>query len=124
MKTCVAKNVYDLDDRLSKLFSAMASYEVVDVYDLMEDIFDYLIKFKSKNEVYNNVMHITFKLQSYLIDMKEDLTSICGENFNSIDKLFKFETVEDIKKWLRMGIYKVSQHLNDKKQKRNRKQPQ
>jgi two-component system response regulator YesN len=110
-----------LEEQLSKLFSVMAQYELVQIDDCLSELFALARRLERRITVYSFTQHILSKLDAYLVTINENLQSILGISFEELDILYHFETVDDIHSWMRRRIFEISELLHRKKTNRNRK---
>ncbi|MBP3965577.1 response regulator [Paenibacillus lignilyticus] len=111
----------NLDHILSELFKAATDYDLVKVDDCLLDLFAFASKLEQKSTVYNFLLHLISKLEHYLLGMNEDLYQMIGLDYQSLDILHRYETIDDIVSWFRRKLFEVSEKLHLKGQKKNRK---
>ncbi|WP_373229333.1 response regulator [Cohnella sp.] len=114
-------DVLDIDEILQKLFAAIANYELVKVDDSLEQLYGNVKQLGKRMSVYNVTIHLIAKLDSFLFNMNENLRTILGIDVNHLDVLYDFETVNDIKSWLRRKLFEISEMLQLKKLRKNHK---
>lgn len=117
----IVKDVKDLNVILDAMFVAVANYELVKICDCMDDLFDNVRTFEHPVKVYSFSIHIASKLEAYLNTVKETYESLLGWEFEHLDVIRQFETVEDIKSWLRKTLFEISERLFLKKQSKSRR---
>ncbi len=115
------QDVIDIDEILQTLFMAISNYDLVRVDDSLEQLYANIKRFGKKMSVYNVTIHLIAKLDSFLFGMNENLRTILGIDVNHFDVLYDFETVNDIKSWLRRKLFEISEMLQLKKLRKNRK---
>ncbi|PZD94562.1 DNA-binding response regulator [Paenibacillus sambharensis] len=113
------EDIRHLDERLEALFSAMTRYELVAVHDEIEALFQAARSLKTGFTIRSFTLNILMKLDQYLHTMNEDLFQLLGIEFNKLDIIMQFETIQDIQSWLRRQVYELSELLHKKKQKKN-----
>ncbi|WP_334075498.1 MULTISPECIES: response regulator [Paenibacillus] len=107
---------------LDNMLRAILEYDLVAVDDCLEEIFHQRhASFARKNEVYDLILRITTKLHSDLRQLGENLYELLKWDAHQPVILFQFETVQDIKSWLRRRFYELSELLYVKKQRQKRK---
>lgn len=67
-------------------------------------------------------LELVFVVSRVLVEMGESIEKIFGNHFFPNIQVTKFETVEDIKIWVKGILFKVSEHIQDSKRKRYRKE--
>lgn len=110
-----------VDEVLGRMLGAIMEYDLVAVDDCLEEIFGRRELLSRKNEVYDLILRITNKLHADLRQMGESLHELLKWDTNQPKILFQFETVHDIKSWLRRRFFELSELLYVKKQRQKRK---
>ncbi|GGH38422.1 helix-turn-helix domain-containing protein [Paenibacillus segetis] len=113
------KEVQHWEMALDALFVEMSNYRLVQIHDDFEHLFSLIRNMKSKVTVYNFSIQIISKLNAYLATLNEDLFQMPGMQLEDLHMIFKFETIDDIKTWLRRRVFEISELLHLKKQKKN-----
>jgi two-component system response regulator YesN len=103
-----------LDSRMKALLKAMEEYELVQIYDEFENLFQSAASLRSKFTVHNMSSYIIWKLDQYLSEMNEDLFELLGIDIHHLDILMQLETISDIRSWLVQRIYEISERLQKK----------
>lgn len=116
-----AQDIMNVDGLLDVLFVAIANYDLVKVDDCLEQVYENVKRIGKKKSVYNVTLHVIAKLDAFLFGMNENLRSILGMDINQLDVLYDFETVKDIQSWLRRKLFEISEMLQLKKLRKNRK---
>jgi two-component system response regulator YesN len=119
VKPVEMEDVKKLDIQLDSLLHAMSNYMLVQIYDEIESLFNVVYKLNSKFTIHNFAMYIIMKLDGYLHTMNEDLFQLLNLELKNLDILFQFETIDDIRSWLRKRVYELSETLHLKKQNKN-----
>ncbi|TCZ72877.1 response regulator [Paenibacillus albiflavus] len=119
LKRTEVEDARKLDIRLDALFHAMDHYELVSIHDEIEGLFRLTTNLRSRTSIHNFAMYIMMKLDSYLNSVQEDLFQILKMEFENLDILLQFETINDIRSWLTKKIFEISEVLHGKKQKKN-----
>lgn len=114
-------DVLDMEDILQTLFVAIANYDLVKVNDSLDQLYGNVKQLGKKMSVYNVTIHLIAKLDTFLFSMNENLRTILGIDINHLDVLYDFETVNDIKSWLCRKLFEISEMLQLKKLRKNRK---
>ncbi|MBH5318509.1 response regulator [Paenibacillus sp. GSMTC-2017] len=103
-----------LDERMKALLKAMSDYELVQIYDELENLFRSATSLRSKFTVHNLSNYIVWKLDQYLSSMNEDLFELLGIEIRNLDILMQFETINDIRSWLVHRVFEISERLHQK----------
>lgn len=103
-----------LDTRMETLFKAMKEYELVLIYDEIDKLFRSVSSLRSKFTIHNLAMYIIWKLDQQLKDNSEDLFEILGMEIHSFDILLQFDTISDIRSWLVLRAFEISEYLRSK----------
>ncbi|MBT2289763.1 response regulator [Paenibacillus albidus] len=117
----ISAEARDLDGILQSLFAAMSSYRLVDVDDCNEELFVLVGNMENKLEIYQLFLHIVSKLDAYLHTINEDFYALLRLDRKHLSILYHFETIEDMKSWLRRRMFELSEHLQRKRQGKKRK---
>jgi two-component system response regulator YesN len=108
-----------LNVQLDSLFAAMSQYELVRIHDEIDGLFRLGINLKSKWTVHNFAMYIILKMDEHLRAQNADLFKLLGLEFQNLDIIQQFETIDDIRSWLVRKTYEISETLYYKKQNKN-----
>jgi two-component system, response regulator YesN len=117
----VQQNVKELEELLEPLFFAMANYELVRIDDCLTELFSRVKLMQQKVSVYNFALHLIAKLDAYMNKLNENMYRILGWEYKDLEVLFQFETMDDIISWMRRRLFQLSEHLHEKKRKKNYK---
>lgn len=117
----VARDVADLDAVLENMFAAISRYELVRLDDAIRDLFALASGVGTKHAVYHFVLHAIAKLDDYLREFNENFYELTGTELQSMELLFRFETAEDVRSWLRRKAFEISEKLYRKRVKKNRR---
>ncbi|TCZ75261.1 response regulator [Paenibacillus albiflavus] len=110
-----------LDLRMEALLKAMTEYDLVGIYDEFENLFQSIRHLRSKFTVHNLSSYIVWKLEQHLSSMEEDLFELLGIELHNLDILLQFDTINDIRSWLRHHVYAISERLHNKSNTSNSK---
>lgn len=113
------KDVQSLDIQLDVLFVAMTHYDLVKVHDELNMLYGLANNMRSKFSIQNFTIFLLMKLDAYLQKSNEDLFQMLNLDFNSLDVLLQYETIDEIHTWLRYRVYELSELLQTKKHKKN-----
>lgn len=111
----------DLNSILAELFAAMSAYQLVRIDDCLEELFQSVRGIKSKITVSHFSLHIISKLEAHLQTLNENFFKILDLERKNLDIIYYFETISDIQSWLRRHLFHLSEHLHNKKNRKNRK---
>ncbi|RIX52472.1 response regulator [Paenibacillus nanensis] len=103
-----------LEVHMNRLMHAMKDYEVVQIYDEIDSLFQSFTVLRSKYTVHNLSSYIIWKLDQYLSAMNEDLFELLGIDIRKLDILLQFDTIKDIRTWLTHRIFEISERLLQK----------
>ncbi|MFX3632645.1 MAG: response regulator [Candidatus Pristimantibacillus sp.] len=103
-----------LDVRMNALLEAMAKYELVGIYDELDNLFQSVTSLRSKYTVHNLTNYIIWKLDQRLSTMDADLFELLGIELQNLDILLKFETINDIRSWLVHHVFEISEWLHER----------
>jgi len=117
----ISRDAKDMNAILDATFVAVANYELVKICDCLDELFDNVRSFEHPVKVYSFSIHIASKLEAYLNTVHETYESLLGWGFEHLDAVRQFETVDDIKSWLRKTLFEISERLFLKKQSKSRR---
>lgn len=101
----------DIELLFERLFRATTSYELVELVDTLEKIFNLAAILQGRMSIHSFAMYVISKVDTYLRTMKTDFFQVLGLGFHQIDDLLYFETIEDIEAWLRRKMFAISEHF-------------
>ncbi|WP_274364261.1 response regulator [Paenibacillus thermotolerans] len=119
VRTAGIEDVKSLDIRLDSLFAAMTNYELVQINDELEKLFQLARSLHTQFSIRNFAMFLIMKLDGYLHTLNEDLFKLLDLELQNLDILLQFETIDDIQSWLRRRAFEISEMIHVKKQKKN-----
>ncbi|RJE88800.1 response regulator [Paenibacillus sp. 1011MAR3C5] len=111
------ESALNIQATVDALFAAMTQYELVRIVDCMEELFQQVKNIKNPSAVRNYSFFVISRLDAYLNSLNESL--LTDQNGFALDKLFDFETIDDIHFWLRRKIFELSEQLHNKRQRKN-----
>ncbi|QMV42931.1 response regulator [Cohnella cholangitidis] len=103
-----------LDARMEALLKAMTEYDLVRVYDELENLFQSAASLRSRFTVHNLAIYIVWKLEQHLNSMDEDLFKLLDIELHNLDIVLQFDTINDIRSWLVHRVYEISERLHEK----------
>ncbi|MBD2868036.1 response regulator [Paenibacillus arenilitoris] len=113
------EEIRHLDAKLEALFAAMANYELVLIHDKIDDLFQMAKSLKSPFTLRHYSLYILMKLDDYLQRTNENAYRLLGMELDKYDMIAQFETIGDIRQWLRRRVYEISETIQEGKQKKN-----
>lgn len=111
----------NLEDIVNRMLQAMLEYDLMAIDDCLLQLFNEDKPLSQKNDIYDLIIRITSKLHADLQQMNEHLYEILKWESHQPFVLFQFETVDDIRSWLRRRFFELSELLYLKKQRQKRK---
>lgn len=117
----IVRTSLDLEQIMEKMFAATANYDIVLIHDSLEQLFEMVQSLKDKPSVYNFALYVVSKTDFFLQSLNVSLYDLLSIDLKNLNVLYDFETIDDIKSWLRRQLYEVSEHLHNKKKNPNRK---
>lgn len=115
----VVEGAVNVEEHLDDLFTCMLNYDLVGTDDQLENIFQYVLHSGTKLSAYNFTLHFIAKLDKHFQRLGEDLYEILAWDYKHLEVLFQFETMDDIKSWLRSRLFELSELLMRKMKKSN-----
>lgn len=103
-----------LDERMNGLLAAVENYELVLICDELDKLFAAMKSLRSRFTVHNLSAYIIWKLDQYLSSRNEDLFELLGMDIHHLDILMQFDTVSDIRAWILLRMFEISEKLRDK----------
>jgi len=103
------------------LFQAMLAYRLVMVDDYLEELFAYIGRHDKKDDMYPELLQALLTLNGHFKSMHEDLFALLNWSTQPLAELMKFDTMHDMKSWLRKRMFELSELLYTKQQKQNRR---
>lgn len=110
-----------LEFRLDALFNMMVKYDLVGIHDEIDRLFNVAVCLRSRFTIHNFATYLIVKLDGYLQTRNEQLFTLLGMELQNLDILLQFETIEDIRSWMRRMLFEISEKLNMGNQGKNRK---
>ncbi|MDQ6422715.1 response regulator [Paenibacillus sp. LHD-117] len=110
-----------IETTVDSLLAAMSAYDLVGIVDHMEELFQQVKNIESPSAVRNYSLYVVSRLDTYLNGLNESLFALSQKEGQTLDRLFQFETIDDIHSWLRRKMFEISEHLHNKKQRKNMK---
>lgn len=117
----IVQTSLDLEQIMEKMFEATVNYNPVLIHDSLEQLFEMVQSLKDKLSVYNFALYAISKTDFFLQSLNVSLYDLLSIDLKNLNVLYDFETIDDIKSWLRRQLYEVSEHLHNKKKNPNRK---
>ncbi|MBB3127048.1 two-component system response regulator YesN [Paenibacillus rhizosphaerae] len=106
---------------LEDMFESVIAYDLVGIDNCMEALFKNLGQPSNRSSVHHFAMGILSKLDILLHSINEDLYHVLGVDFEHLDVIYRFETISDVKSWLRRRMFELSELLKHKRENTNQK---
>jgi len=113
----IVKGTQDINANLDQLFTGISEYNLVMICDLIEELFEHVKGYTEPVKVYHFSTHLISRMESYLATTGESMSSLESWKDGGFADIEQFETVDDIKSWLRKTAFELSEILFMKKQK-------
>ncbi|MGG4340738.1 response regulator [Paenibacillus lautus] len=117
----IVQTSLDLEQIMERMFEATANYDLVRIHDSLEQLFELVQNLKDKLSVYNFSLYVVSKTDFFLQTLNVSLYDLLSIDLKNLNVLYDFETIADIKSWLRKQLFEVSEHMHNKKKNPNRK---
>ena len=114
------ENPVSLEYKFEPIFRSITEYNLSNLNNSIEDLFNSVKGLNTKKAVYNFTLHFISKLEAQLQKNDNDF-HILEEQLKNFELVQNFETIEDIKDWLVNKLSNVSQQLAQKNQRMDRK---
>ncbi len=114
----VVKETKDVNAILDQLFTAITDYMLVQICDVIEELFENVRGYAEPGKVYHFSTHVISRLEGYLNTAGESINSLTDWKDGGFADVERFETIDDIKSWLRRTAFELSEIMYMKKQKR------
>lgn len=101
----------DIEALLKGLYSDIAHYDLVAIVDRIEQLFAYAADLPNETSVYQFVLYWISKLEGCMEQDNEDLYELLQSDRSQWEIMLQFETVEDIERWLRNILFKLSESI-------------
>ncbi|GAB6989017.1 response regulator [Paenibacillus pini] len=116
-----AEDIINTDIPLEPLFNAILNYQLVTISDEIDRLFISAANLRSKFKIQFFVMHVLMRLDSYLKSINENLVAAIQMDTNKPDIVLQYETINDIRSWLRYRLFAAAEIIQSKKQKKSAK---
>jgi two-component system, response regulator YesN len=111
-----SREIDDLDAILHQMFTAMVNHDQVAVDSYLQQVCMIAYQFQHKFTAQNFAMHLINRLEAYLQRMNQSLYSLLGIELKDLDILLQFETIDDIRLWLREKMLEISASIQARRQ--------
>ncbi|MFB8373998.1 response regulator transcription factor [Paenibacillus taichungensis] len=116
----LVRDVLDVNSQLDRLFTAMSTYDLVTICDAVEELFEHVRAFSDSSKVHHFSTHVLSRLEGYLnAEAQGDFPHFAKWKAEGFETVQQFDTVDDIKSWLRRTVFEWSEHIYLRKQKSN-----
>jgi len=117
LMTPAVRDAKDMNSILDGLFAAISNYALVAVCDYIEELFDIIRSFAEPVKVYHFSTHIVSRLDGYLSDSGASSDALAAWKEEGFAAALQFETIDDIKSWLRRTAFELSELIYMRRQK-------
>jgi two-component system response regulator YesN len=117
----ITRDSKDVNDILETMFSGMIKYDQLCIDGCIDDLFVFVKRLDGKLSIHHFLLHTISELNKHLQSINEDFYKLLNLEIKSLELIYLFETIEDIQSWLRQKLFEISQRLQRKKMKKNRK---
>lgn len=105
----------------TEIVQALAEYNLTAIDDWIEQLFRQLQNIESKHTVFQHVVHAIVKLNEQFVTFNENFDELMEWEKPFPNHLLEFETLFDLKSWLRRKFFAFSEKWYLKKQRQKRK---
>ncbi|MGH4049772.1 MAG: response regulator transcription factor [Clostridium sp.] len=105
-----------LKEILEILFASVKDYRIDDIQIQLDKLFIFLKEIHDKMTVYNTTLYLVSKLDDFLNTLNEDLFLLLNFNRQSLNILYKFETIDDVEIWISNIMKAVAEQIKLKLQ--------
>lgn len=105
----------DIEPLLKRLYGDITQYELVAIVDRIEQLFTYAADLPNETSVYQFVLYCISKLEGCMERDNEDLYELLQSDRSQWESIMQFETVEDIQRWLRNILFRLSECMHGRK---------
>ncbi|WNR46811.1 response regulator [Paenibacillus roseipurpureus] len=106
--------------KLDAIFDCLQSYNLVGIDDCLEDMFRQVKSLGTRLSVYNFVMYVLTRLEDMNNNKSGEQHELWELPFGKLDELYRLETTEDIKSWLRRKLFELSEKMMIKSRSQDR----
>lgn len=111
----------DLDAASLAMFQDMREYRLLAIDDGLEKLFREAEQFGEKATIIHLVVQFISRLHMHCQQLNENLFELLHWEQVQLNVMFQFETIHDMKSWLRRQLFELSELLYVKSQKMSRK---
>lgn len=115
----LVRDALDVNGQLDRLFTAMSTYELVTICDAVEELFENVRIFSDSTKVHHFSIHVLSRLEGYLNSEEDHFPHFAQWKAEGFATVQQFDTLEDIKSWLRRTVFEWSELIYLRKQKSN-----
>jgi len=110
------------DMPLEPLLNAVLHYDLVKISDEVDGLFAAAAGMRSKVRIQYFVMNVWLRLESQLKSISDNMfQTLQHEGLPSPDMMLKYETLHDIRSWLRYRLFSAAEIIQNKRQKKSAK---
>lgn len=111
----------EIDGTAEAMFHDMLQYRLVAVDEHFERLFAQAETFADKTTIVGFIVHFLTVLHTHCQRMNENLYELLQWDYAHLNAMDRFETIHDMKSWLRRKLFELSELLYIKQQKQHRK---
>ena len=104
-----------------KIVQALLDYDLIAIDDWIEELFNRFKRIDSKHEVYEHMVHSIVHLKEQLYAMNENFDSLMEWTAPFPISMLEFDTLLDMKSWLRRNFFSLSERWHNKRNGQQRK---
>ena len=122
-KTSLREGTVDVQKVAEQLTQCIRSRDINRACSFLDYFFDSMETGSMLDGKYvqNCCINIISRIEILLLDMNEKMEDIFGEQVLLWDKLLRFETILDIRQWMKNVLRAIVEHLENKNERKNRK---
>ncbi|GIO29896.1 MULTISPECIES: response regulator transcription factor [Paenibacillus] len=110
------------DMPLETLLNAVLHFDLVNISDEVDRLFAAAAGMRSKVQLQYFVMNVWMRLESQLKSLSDNMfQSLRHDGLPSPDMMLKYETLDDIRSWLRYRLFSAAEFIQNKRQKKSAK---
>ncbi|GIP27274.1 hypothetical protein J23TS9_24040 [Paenibacillus sp. J23TS9] len=112
----------DTDIPLEQLLNAVLHYDLVKISDEVDRLFMMAAGMRTKAQIQFYVMNIWMRLEGQLKSISENMfQALQHDGLSKPDIMLKYETIDDIRSWLRYRLFSAAEIIQNKRQKKSAK---
>lgn len=117
-----AVSMPETDIPLEALLNAILHYDLVQISDEVDRLFELAGAIRTRVQIQFYVMNIWMRLESQLRSVSENMfQALQHDGLSKPDIMLKYETIDDIRSWLRYRLFSAAEIIQNKRQKKSAK---